>query len=118
MPGDHLVKSLALDAAGHGNVLSGLISSVVWLAAIVLVVVVYRLIRDLDRALTAFVRGLYEGLQRTGRVVARRLSIAFRSYALERQARLMQTEVFEQPALSALQLQICDSTPACRPLTC
>ena len=106
VPGDHLAKSLALDAAGHGSALSGLISGVVWLAAIVLVVVVYRLIRDLDRALTAFVRGLYERLQRTGRVVARRLSIAIRSYALERQARLVRTEVFEQPALTALQLQI------------
>ena len=81
----------------------------VWLGAIVLIVMVYRLIRDLDRALTAFVRSLYEGLQRTGRVVARRLSIAFRSYALERQARLARTEVFEQRALSGLQLAVLQS---------
>ena len=109
VPGDHLAKSLALNAAGHGSVLSGLISGVVWLAAIVLIVVIYRLIRDLDRALTAFVRSLYEGLQRTGRVVARRLSIAFRSYALERQARLARTEVSEQRALSGLQLAVLQS---------
>ena len=106
MPGDHLAKFLALDAAGHGSVLSGLISGAVWLGAIVLIVVVYRLIRDLDRALTAFVGRVYEELQRAGRVVARRLAIAFRSYALERQTRLARTEVFEQPALTALQLQI------------
>ena len=35
--------------------------------------------------------------------------IAFKSYALERQARLTRTEVFEQPALSALQVRILQS---------
>jgi DNA-binding MarR family transcriptional regulator len=120
VPGDRLLsllstfaprvaESLSLDAAGHGSMVSGLISGVVWLGAIVLVVLGYRLIRDLDRALTAFVRSLYEGMQRTGRVVARRLSIAFRSYALERQARLARTEVSEQRALSGLQLAILQS---------
>ncbi|MGH8187380.1 MAG: hypothetical protein ACREUC_12535 [Steroidobacteraceae bacterium] len=117
VPGDHLLsllsthaprvaKFLALGAAGHGSVLSGLISGVVWLGAIILIVVVCKLIRDVDRALAAFVASLYEGLRRTGRVVARRLGIAFRSYALERQARLARTEVSEQRALSALQLEV------------
>lgn len=120
VPGDHLLsllsthaprvaKFLAVDAAGHGSVLSGLISGVVWLGAIVLIVVVYRLIRDLDRALTAFVVRLCEELQRAVRVVARRLTIAFRAYALERQARLARTEVSEQPALSGLQLAVLQS---------
>lgn len=98
LPGDQL--------AAHGGVVSGLISGVVWLGAIILIVVIYRLVRDLDRALTAFIVRLYEELQRARRVVARRLAIAFRSYALERQTRLTRTEVSEQPALTGLQLEI------------
>jgi DNA-binding MarR family transcriptional regulator len=120
LPGDQLLSLLgthapsiaiflALDAADHGGVLSGLISGVVWLGAIMLIVVVYRLIRDLDRALAAFVVRVYEELRRALRVVARRLTIAFRSYALERQARLARTEVSEQPALSALQFEVLQS---------
>jgi DNA-binding MarR family transcriptional regulator len=120
VPGDYLLsllsahapriaKSLALDAAGHGGVASGLISGVVWLGAIILIGVVYELIRDLDRALTAYVGRLYEELQRTGRVVARRVGIAFRSYALKRQARLARTEVSEQRALTTLEFEILQS---------
>jgi hypothetical protein len=110
VPGDQLLSKLPeLDVAGHGRVVSGLISSAIWLGAIVLIFALYRLIRDLDRALTAFVIRLYEELQRAWRVVARRLTIAFRSFALERQARLTRTEVFEQPALSALQLHVLKS---------
>jgi DNA-binding MarR family transcriptional regulator len=120
VPGDHLLsllsthaprvaKFLALDAAGHGSVPSGLISTVVWLGAIIVIVVIYRLIRNVDRALTAFVVRLGEELQRAVRVVARRLIIAFRSYALERQARLARTEVSEQRALSGLQLEVLQS---------
>jgi DNA-binding MarR family transcriptional regulator len=104
-----LSKFPELDVAGHGRVVSGLISAVVWIGAIVVIFAVYRLIGNLDRALTAFVRRLYEELQRAGRVVARRIIIGFRSYALERQARLARTEVFEQPALSTLQLRILQS---------
>jgi DNA-binding MarR family transcriptional regulator len=110
VPGDHLLSLLSTDVpANHGSVLSGLISGVMWLGAIILSVVVCKLIRALDRALTAFIRSLYEGLQRTVRVVARRLGIAFRSYAHERQARLARTEVSEQPALSGLQLAVLQS---------
>jgi DNA-binding MarR family transcriptional regulator len=120
VPGDYLLsllsthaprvaKFLALDAAGHGSMQSGLISGVVWLGAIILILVVCELIRDLDRALTAFVGRLYQELQRTVRVVARRLAIAFRSRALKRQARLARTEVFEQRALTALELEILQS---------
>ncbi|MGH8177534.1 MAG: hypothetical protein ACREV5_14840 [Steroidobacter sp.] len=108
-PGDRVGEFLALAAAGHGSVLSGLISAVVWLGAIILIVVVCKLIRDLDRALTAFVVRLYEELQRARRVVARRLGLAFRSYALERQARLTRTEVSEPRALSALQFEVLQS---------
>jgi DNA-binding MarR family transcriptional regulator len=79
---------------------------VVWLGALVLLVVIYRFVRDLDRALTAFVVRLYEELRRAVRVVVRRLGIAFRAYALERQARLVRTEVTELPALTALQLDV------------
>lgn len=126
VPGDQLLsllsthaprvaEFLALDAAGHGSVQSGLISGVVWLGAIILIVGVCKLIRDLDRALTAFARSLYEGLLRTVRVVARRLTIAFRAYALERQARLARTEVSEQGALSGLQLAVLQSHAELRP---
>ena len=110
VPGDRLLSKFpALDVAGHGRVVSGLLSAVIWLGAIVLIVGIYRLIRDLDRALTALVVRVYEELRQAWRVVARRLTIAFRSHALERQARLARTEVFEQPALTALQLQILES---------
>jgi DNA-binding MarR family transcriptional regulator len=106
-PGDQFLSKLPeLDVAGHGRVVSGMISAAVWLGAILLVVTVFRLIGNLDRALTAFVRRLYEELQRAWRVVARRVSIAFRSFALERQARLTRTEVYEQPALTALQQDV------------
>jgi DNA-binding MarR family transcriptional regulator len=125
VPGDQLlpllrehaprVTEFLLDATGHGSMLSGIISSVVWLGAIIAIVVVYRLIRDLDRALTAFVLRLHDELQRALRVVTRRLGIAFRSYALERQARLTRTEVFEQPGLSALQLEVLRSHAALPP---
>jgi len=109
-PGDwFLSKFPELDVAGHGPAVSGLLSAALWLGAIVLIVTIYGLVRDLDRALTAFVVRLYEESRRTWRVVARRLTIAFRSYALERQARLTRTEVHELPALSALQLQILQS---------
>ncbi len=109
-PGDRfLSKFPELDVAGHARVVSGLLSAATWLGAVVLIAAVYRLIGTLDRALTAFVRRLYEELQRAWRVAARRLTIAFKSYALERQARLTRTEVFEQPALSALQLRILQS---------
>jgi len=116
LPGDRLLPLLnehaprastfLLDATGHGKVLSGIISSVAWLGAVVLIVAICRFIRDLDRTLTAFIVRLYQELQRALRVLARRLSIAFRSYALERETRLPRTEVSEQPALTALQLEI------------
>lgn len=109
-PGDQfLSKFPELDVPEHGRVVSGLLSTVVWLGAIVVIVSCCRLIRSLDRTLTALVVRLYEELLRTGRVVARRFAIAFRAFALERQARSARTEVFEQPALSELQLRILQS---------
>ncbi|HEY4644652.1 MAG TPA: MarR family winged helix-turn-helix transcriptional regulator [Steroidobacteraceae bacterium] len=101
-----VAQFLGLGAAGQGSVLSGIISAVVWLGAIVLFVVACKLVRDFDRAVTAFIERLYQGLQQTGRVVARRLAIAFRSRALERQARLARTEVAEQGELTALELAV------------
>ena len=100
LPGDQL------SSVSPGSVQSGLISAVVWLGAIVLIVVMYRFVRDLDQALTAFIVRLYEEFRRAGRVVTRRLGIAFRSYALARQARLVRTEVSELPALTGLQLEV------------
>jgi DNA-binding MarR family transcriptional regulator len=109
-PGDRFLAQFPeLDVAGHGRIVSGLLSTVIWLGVIVLIAGVYRLVRDLDRTLTALVVRAYEELQRAGRVAARRLAIAFRSFALERQARSARTEVFEQPALSALQVRILQS---------
>ena len=107
LPGDQLLSQFpGLYFASHGHVVSGLVSAAIWLAAIVLIVMTYRFIRDVDLALTAYIVRLYEESQRAVRVIARRASIALRSYALERQARLTRTEVSEQPALSGVQLEI------------
>ena len=76
---------------------------------------IYRFIRDVDRALTAYIVRLYEELRRAVRVVARRSSIALRAYALERQARLTRTEVSELPALTGVQLEILQSHAALPP---
>jgi DNA-binding MarR family transcriptional regulator len=110
-----LARFLGLEAVSHGSALSALISGVIWFVAIIVVGLICELIRDFDRALTAYVVRLYEELQRARRVVARRLSIALRSYALARQARLTKTEVFEEPALSALQLEVLQSHAALPP---
>ena len=107
LPGDQLLSQFpGLYFASHGQVVSGLVSAAIWLAAIVLIVMTYRFIRDVDLALTAYIVRLYEESRRAVRVIARRVSIALRSYALERQARLARTEVSEQPALSGVQLEI------------
>jgi DNA-binding MarR family transcriptional regulator len=88
VPGDQLSSS-------PGSVQSGLISTAVWLGAMLAIIVICRSIRDLDQALTALIVRLYDESRRALRVVARRLGIAFRSYALARQARLTRTEVSE-----------------------
>ena len=107
LPGDQLLSQFpGLYFASHGHIVSGLVSAVIWLAAIVLIVMIYRFIRDVDRAVTAYIVRLYEEMQRAVRVVARRVSIALRSYALAREARLARTEVSELPALSGVQLEI------------
>jgi DNA-binding MarR family transcriptional regulator len=97
---------LGLRAVGHGSVLSGIISGVVWLGAIALIVAACKVVHKLDRALTACIVRLYEGVLRTGRIVARRLAIAYRSRALRRQARLARTEVAGQAELTALELAV------------
>ncbi len=101
-----VVQFLGLRAVGHGSVLSGIISGVAWLGAIVLIVATCKVVDKLDRALTAYIVRLHEGLRRTGRIVARRLTIAYRSRALKRQARLARTEVAEQRELTALELAV------------
>jgi len=107
MPGDQLLANFpGLYFASHGRIVSGLVSAVIWLGALALLVVIWRFLRDLDSALAALIVRLYEELQRAVRVVARRVRLAFRSYALERQARLAQPEVSELPALSGVQLEI------------
>ena len=78
-------------------------------AATAFIFVACKLVRDLDRALTAYIGRLYGGLLRTGRMVARRLVIAFRSHQLKRQARLARTEVSEQGELTALELAVLQS---------
>ena len=103
LPGDQLAS------VSPGGVQSGLISAVVWIGAIVSIVVIFRFIRDVDRALTAFIARAYEESRRAVRVVARRLGIAFRSYAHARQARLTRTEVTELPSLTGLQLEVLQS---------
>jgi DNA-binding MarR family transcriptional regulator len=107
LPGDRLLANFpGLYFASHGYVVTGLVSAAIWLAVIVLLVAIWRFIRYLDSALTAFIMRAYEELQRAVRVVARRMRLAFRSYALEREARLARPEVSELPALSGVQLEI------------
>ena len=116
-PGDYLlaalnthaprvVELLGIDAAGPGGVLSGCVSTVVWLCAIVLIALTWKLIRDIYWTVTACARRLSEGVQRTGRVVSTRVGIAFRSYDLKRQARLARADVSEQGDLTALELLV------------
>ncbi len=64
-----VAQFLGLDAVGHGSVLSGLISGVVWLGAIVLIVAAGKLVRDLDRTLTAAIGRVYQELRRIEGVV-------------------------------------------------
>jgi DNA-binding MarR family transcriptional regulator len=110
VPGEQfLAKFPELDIAGHARVVSAVLSTVIWLGALALIVGACKLVRVVDSTLTALLVRLYEDMQRAGRTVVRRLAIAFRSFALERQARSARTEVFEQPALSALQLRILQS---------
>jgi DNA-binding MarR family transcriptional regulator len=105
----HIAQLLGLSAIGPGSVLSGLIASVVWLGTIAFLILAWRLLRDLDRALTAYIGRLYEGFLRAGRIVARRLAIAFRSHQLKRQARLARIELSEQGELTALELAVLQS---------
>ena len=91
-PGDYLLATFNTHAP---RVVSGVVSAVVWLGAIVLIVITWKLIRR-----------LYEGVQRTRRIVSTRLGIAFRSYDLKRQARLAKTEVSEQGDLTELELVV------------
>lgn len=116
VPGDQILSEFpALRAAGPSRVVSGLLAAAAWLAAMVSIVWVCRLIRHVDRTLTAFIARLYEEVQRTLRVTSRRLTIAFRSYALERQARLTRTEVSELPALTGVQLEVLQTLAALPP---
>jgi DNA-binding MarR family transcriptional regulator len=102
----HAAQLLGLSAVGPGSVLSGLIASVIWLGAIAFIVYTFRIVRDLDRALTAYIGRAHGRLLRVGRNIARRLGIAFRFYQLRRQARLARTEVSEQGELTALELAV------------
>ncbi len=116
-PGDYFLATLnthaprvaqlvGIDAAAYGGVLSGCVSALVWLGAIVLILITWKLIRDIYWTATAFARRLSEGVQRTGRVVSTRVGIAVRSYDLKRQARAARTDVSEQGDLTALELEV------------
>jgi DNA-binding MarR family transcriptional regulator len=113
LPGDQVLSFLKTHAPRLAQLLepsaslvSGVISGVVWLGVIVLIVVACRMIRDFDRAVTAYIGRLSSGVLRAGRIVARRVAIGFRSYQLKRQARLARTEVSEHCELSALELVV------------
>jgi DNA-binding MarR family transcriptional regulator len=116
LPGDQLLANFpGLYFASHGRIVSGLVSAVIWIVAIALLVAIWRFIRDLDRALTAVIVRLYAELQRAVRVVGRRVRLALRSYALEREQRLARPEVAEMPALSGVQLEILQHLAALPP---
>src|SRR5262245_8926769 len=101
-----VAQFLGFDSVVHGSVLSGVISAVVWLGAIVLIVAVGKLVRDLDRTLTAAMARLCYELRRIAGNVTRRLGIAFRSFKLKRQARQTRLEVSEQSELTPLELAV------------
>ena len=112
-PGDEVLSllkthapRLAQSLEPNASLVSGVISGVAWLALIVLIVFACRLIRDFDRAMTAYIGRLCDEVLRAGRIVARRVGIAFRSYQLRRKARLTRTEVSEHCELSALELVV------------
>lgn len=76
LPGDWLIwatiryaepvaRFLELDTDDYGGVLSGALAGLVWLAILVLVLVAYRAVQNVDRALTSAVgRGYSEGRRR------------------------------------------------------
>jgi hypothetical protein len=117
VPGDHVIATLSIEApwvaellsidgAAPSGMLSGFVSALVWLLAIVLIILTWRLIRDIYYTAMAFARRLHEELRRTGRNLSTRLGIAFRSFELKKQARLAKANVSEQGDLSALELQV------------
>jgi len=117
VPGDYVLsvlnayaprvtQFLGLDAIDHASVASGIVSGVVWLVAILLIVIAYKLVRAVDRALTAAVERLYQALLRTARTMVRRVGIALRFFELKRQATLAKTEIPEQVTLTALEFAV------------
>jgi hypothetical protein len=117
VPGDYLLATLntdaprvaqflGIDSAAYGGVVSGVVSALIWLAAIVLIVFTWRLIRDIYFTVTAFAKRLHDGVRRTGQNVSTRLGIGFRSFELKRQARLAKANVSEQGDLTALEFEV------------
>lgn len=117
LPGDYVLASLRANAPGvaewlevspvfHGSAQSALVSAAIWTGGIVLVVAMVKLIRDVDRALTAHVAGLYAGFLQFVRIVRRRLALTWRAYVLERRARLAGSSSLEEVDLSDFEIAV------------
>lgn len=64
LPG--MARFLELDASDYGGLLSGFLSAFIWLAGLLTVLIVMRMIKRLDEALTQSVRRVYdEGLRQS-----------------------------------------------------
>ncbi|HKE46091.1 MAG TPA: hypothetical protein VKB41_16270 [Steroidobacteraceae bacterium] len=116
-PGDHalsilgthapqVLQALGVSASDRGSVASGIISGIAWFVALILIILACKLIRDLDRVLTAACGRLYQAFLRAGRNVLRRLSIAFRFFELRRQARQAGAQAPEHITLTALEFAV------------
>jgi len=89
LPGDWLLRTiiayvpplaefLDVSAADYGGLLSGFVSTCVWLLLLIFGSIAYQSIRDADRALTRGVTGLYADAVRRGRIAVALLAARLR----------------------------------------
>lgn len=107
-----------LSSDDYSGVLSGTLSAVLWLAAILLLGATYELVRRIDRAVTAWIRRLHGESMRSGRI-AKRWLIA-RIHRLKQRARAARAETdapehVETHDLGELELAVLRSHAALEP---
>lgn len=100
-----VARFLGLSAADHGGVLSGFLSGILWLGALIVLGTAYTFVREVDRAATARLAESYREACRLTRVGRRRLAIAVRSWSQWRRTKPASTEVVES-ALDETQLSV------------
>jgi hypothetical protein len=116
LPGDWLLsvliveappvaRFLGLGAADYGGVLSGFLSGLLWLAAVIVLGTAYSFVREVDRAATARLAESYREARRLTRIGRRRFAIAVRSLRQWRRTKPATTEVVES-ALEEMELSV------------